>query len=64
MVLKAFAGRDKDWLDIEGIVVRQGDRLKTSQVLRELEPLLELKEDARSLSRLRAILDRVAGEKT
>ena len=64
MVLKAFAGRDKDWLDIAGIVVRQGDRLKTSQVLRELEPLLELKEDARSLSRLRAILDRVAGEKT
>jgi hypothetical protein len=60
-VLKAFAGRDKDWLDIEGVVVRQGDRLKTSQVLRELEPLLELKEDARSLARLRAILDRAGG---
>ena len=64
VVFKAFAGRDKDWLDIEGVVVRQGDRLKTSQVLRELEPLLELKEDARSLARLQAILDRVAGEKT
>lgn len=64
VVLKAFAGRDKDWLDIEGIVVRQGDRLKTAQVQRELEPLLELKEDARSLARLQAILDRVAREKT
>jgi hypothetical protein len=64
VVLKAFAGRDKDWLDVEGIVVRQGDRLKTAQVLRELEPLLELKEDVLSLARLQAILDRVAGEKT
>jgi hypothetical protein len=64
VVLKAFAGRDKDWLDIEGVVVRQGDRLKTAQVLRELEPLLELKEDALSLARLQAILDRAAGEKT
>ena len=63
VVLKAFAGRDKDWLDIEGVVVRQGDRLKTSQVLRELEPLLELKEDARSLARLQAILDRAPSER-
>jgi hypothetical protein len=62
VVLKAFAGRDKDWLDIEGVVVRQRGRLKTALVLRELRPLLELKEDARSLARLRAILDRVASE--
>ena len=60
VVLKAFAGREKDWLDIEGVVVRQGDRLKTSLVLRELQPLLELKEDARSQSRLQAILERSA----
>jgi len=60
VVLKAFAGRDKDWLDVEGVVVRQGDRLKTSLVLQELEPLLELKDDVHSLARLRAILDRTA----
>jgi hypothetical protein len=58
VVLKAFAGRDKDWLDIEGVVVRQGARLETPLVLRELEPLLELKEDTRALARLRAILER------
>ncbi len=58
VVLKVFAGRDKDWLDVEGLVVRQGDRLKESLVLRELPPLLELKEDSRSLARLQAILDR------
>jgi hypothetical protein len=58
VVLKVFAGRDKDWLDVEGVVVRQGDRLETSLVLRELGPLLELKEDAGSLARLQAILAR------
>jgi hypothetical protein len=62
VVLKTFAGRDKDWLDVEGVVVRQGNRLETSLVLLELEALLELKEDTRSLARLRAILDRAAGE--
>ncbi len=60
VVLKAFAGREKDWLDVEGIVVRQGNRLKTALVLRELEPLLELKEDSRSLARLQAIFERTA----
>jgi hypothetical protein len=58
VVLKAFAGRDKDWLDVEGVVVRQGRALKTALVLRELAPLLELKEDARSLPRLESILER------
>ena len=58
VVLKAFAGRGKDWLDVEGVVVRQGDRLKTPLILRELPPLLELKEDTQSLARLQAILER------
>jgi hypothetical protein len=64
VVLKAFAGREKDWLDVEGVVVRQGPALDVALVRRELEPLLKLKEDMRSLARLLAILDRVAGEKT
>ena len=63
VVLKAFAGRDKDWLDIEGVVTRHGPKLDTRQVLREIGPLLELKEDAHSLPRLRAILDRAAKER-
>jgi hypothetical protein len=58
VVLKAFAGRTKDWLDVEGIAVRQAARLNVALVLRELAPLLELKEDALSLPRLRAILER------
>jgi hypothetical protein len=62
VVLKAFAGRDKDWIDVEGIVTRQGGRLDVALVLRELAPLLELKDDTRALLRLQAILDRTTAE--
>jgi hypothetical protein len=58
VVFKAFAGRDKDWLDIDGIAVRQGDKLNRALIWRELEPLLELKRSPESAARLKAILDR------
>ncbi len=45
LVLKAFAGRPQDWLDVEGVIVRQGARLQRGLVLDELRPLLDLKED-------------------
>jgi len=61
VVLKAFAARDQDWLDIEGVVTRQGPALDTPLILRELEPLLELKEDMRALERLQAMLKRLGG---
>jgi hypothetical protein len=60
VVLKSFAGRDKDWIDVEGVVTRQGSNLDSALVLRELEPLLELKDDTASLPRLREILGRLA----
>ncbi len=63
VVLKAFAGRGKDWVDVEGVVARQAERLETALVLRELRPLLELKEDVQALDRLRAILERAARER-
>jgi len=52
VVLKVFAGRGKDWLDVEGIVLRQGSKLDRTLVWRELEPLLELKEDVAAEPRL------------
>ena len=58
IVLKAFAGRDKDWLDIEGIAVRQAGRLDEPLIWAELGPLLELKEAPDAAGRLRALLDR------
>ncbi len=56
IVFKAFAGREKDWLDIEGIAVRQHGRLDESLIWEELTPLLELKEEPEAAGRLRAIL--------
>lgn len=55
LVLKVFAGRGKDWLDVEGVVLRQADRLDRVLVRRELEPLLELKDDNTSLARLERV---------
>jgi len=51
-VLKAFADRPQDWLDVEGIVVRQAAALDRDVILAELHPLLELKEDAAAERRL------------
>ncbi|CAN5633938.1 hypothetical protein BH24CHL9_BH24CHL9_05950 [soil metagenome] len=61
VVLKAFANREQDWLDIDGIVRRQWDRLDTDLIWQELEPLLELKESREEADRLRGVLDRVGG---
>jgi hypothetical protein len=45
----------QDWLDIEGIIVRQGASLDRSLVLQELGPLLELKEDPQAQVTLRRL---------
>jgi hypothetical protein len=58
IVFKAFAGREKDWLDIEGIVTRQGDRLDEALIWTEVEPLLELKDAPEAVERLRSTLGR------
>ena len=56
VVFKAFAGREKDWLDIEGIALRQLGRLDEGLIWSELTPLLELKEAPEAATRLRDIL--------
>lgn len=55
VVFKVFAGRPQDWLDVEGIVLRQADSLDRERILEELEPLLDLKEDSESMARLEAL---------
>ena len=52
VVLKAFAGRSKNWMDIENVLVRQGDRLDWDYILKELKPLVELKEAPEALVHL------------
>ncbi len=52
IVLKAFAARDKDWLDIEGLLIRRGESIDRWLVFEELTPLAELKEEPEILDRL------------
>jgi hypothetical protein len=52
VILKAFAGRAQDWIDVEGVIVRQGVALDRRLVLADVHPLLELKEDTTAEPRL------------
>ena len=42
--MKAFAARAKDWLDVEGIIIRQAGKLDWTYIRDQLQPLAELKE--------------------
>ena len=44
IIMKAFAGRDRDWADVTGILERQGSKLDLALIRRELQPLLAAKE--------------------
>jgi hypothetical protein len=55
LVHKTFAGRTRDWADIEGILQRQGPKLDLELVRSELLPLLELKGTPEAMDRLAAL---------
>lgn len=57
IVHKAFADRPKDWLDIEGIALRQAGRLNERLIFDELHPLLVLKGTLEIEERLRRVLE-------
>ena len=61
IVLKAFADRPKDWVDIDGVIARQASRLDWSYVRAQLAPLAELKEAPDLLERLERTRERVEG---
>ena len=44
IVMKAFAARTKNWLDVEGIIIRQTGELDWAYIRGQLRPLAELKE--------------------
>ena len=60
VVHKVFAGRDHDWLDVQGIVDRCGGDLDRALISAELAPLLELKDAMSNMDRLEEILERDA----
>ena len=43
--MKAFAARPRDWIDVRGILQRQGRSLKRRAILQRLTVLADLKED-------------------
>ena len=59
IVLKAFADRAKDWMDVEGIITRQGVQLDVMYIIEQLTPFCELKEQPDILEKLRQILEQV-----
>ena len=60
VLLKVFAGREHDWADVQGILVRQSARLDWPYITRELVSLCDLRGDDapfKRLTDLRAQLD-------
>lgn len=45
LVLKLFAGRPIDWMDVEGVLIRQANQLDLDQVEAEFRPFLEVLPD-------------------
>jgi hypothetical protein len=52
VVLKAFAGRDRDWADIESVLIRRSRYLDWSLVLEEFSALAEVRGGAEAMARL------------
>lgn len=56
LVMKAFASRPTDWIDVRGVLVRQGTRnIDWPYVHRQLQPLCEVKEAPEILVKLEAL---------
>ena len=56
LVHKVFAGRDRDWGDLEGVLIRQHGKLNLAQVRVELTPLLDLKGQPEAITKLDGLL--------
>lgn len=58
IVLKAFASRPKDWVDVEGVLARQRDALNWRYIWAQLRPLAELKAEPEITETLRRLRKR------
>lgn len=52
MVSKAFADRPKDWVDVEGILIRQSATMDWGYVMSHLAQLAALKEEPELVDKL------------
>lgn len=60
VVFKAFADRPRDWLDVEGILVRQRGAIDWEYTMSQLAVLARAREDRSILDKLAALRDQVA----
>jgi len=59
VILKAFAGRGQDWVDVENVLIRQRRTLDWTLIVGELKPLLDLRETPENLNKLSEIRSRI-----
>ena len=59
LILKVFAGRDRDWSDVEGVLSRQNGRMDMAYVRRQLPSLLEIKDDEESLEKFNRMVAKI-----
>jgi len=57
IVLKAFAARAKDWMDVESIIKRQGKKLDINYIIKQLSPLCKLKNAPDILNKLKKLFN-------
>lgn len=61
IVMKAFAGRGQDWVDVEQVILVQRARLDWHYILTELEPLAHIKGDPNILDQLHHLRSKLGG---
>lgn len=57
IVMKAFANRDKDWMDIKGILLRNNKKLETDYIFQHLIPLVTIKEEPEITEKLKRLMN-------
>jgi hypothetical protein len=55
VVMKSFADRGQDWVDVDRVIVRQGEKLDWGYIYKNLKELLVLKEVPEILDRLKKL---------
>lgn len=59
VVHKVFAGRERDWADVRGVLDRQHGKIDMALVRRELKPLLEAKEDPEAMAKFERLVSEI-----
>jgi len=62
VVMKAFANRRQDWVDVEGILAKQRGKLDWEYIRRELSVLCELKEAPEIMEELEQMRRKIDAE--